>query len=129
MPLHDGLIPHLAVDGAKAAIDFYKKAFGATEVERHAAEDGERLLHAHLRINGCDLMMHDIFPEFGMTPVPPTGVTLHLEVDDADKWWQRAVEAGAEIEMPIDNQFWGARYGRLKDPFGHSWSIGSPLSS
>lgn len=122
-----GVVPCLTIDGAKAAIDFYKKAFGAEEVSRADAEDGKRLMHAHLKINGGDVMMWDLFPEFGMTEEPPHGVTDHLEVDDADKWWARAVEAGAIVTMPIADAFWGSRYGQLKDPFGHSWAIGSPL--
>ena len=125
----DRIIPHLVVDGAAAAIDFYKAAFAAEELGRHPAEDGVRLMHAHLRINGHDLFLHDLFPEYGMEKVAPAGITIHLEVDDADAWWARAVAAGAAVAMPIADQFWGARYGRLTDPFGHSWSIGSPLAS
>ncbi|UUP17109.1 VOC family protein [Nitratireductor thuwali] len=123
----NGIIPCLTIDGAAAAIDFYKKAFGAEEVSRAEAEDGKRLMHAHIRINGSDLMMWDLFPEFGMSADAPRGVTIHLEVDDADKWYQRAIDAGATATMPLENAFWGSRYGQLRDPFGHSWAIGSPL--
>lgn len=123
----NGIVPCLTVDGAKAAIDFYKTAFAAEEVSRADAEDGTRLMHAHLRINGSDLMMWDVFPEFGMAVEAPRGVTIHLEVDDADKWWSRAVAAGATVAMPIGDVFWGSRYGQLTDPFGHRWAIGSPL--
>ena len=123
-----GLIPHLTVRGGKAAAEFYKKAFGAEELQRLEADDGKRLLHCHLRINGADLMMCDEFPEHGGDlGEGPKGVTIHLAVEDADSWWQRALAAGASVTMPIGDQFWGDRYGRLLDPFGHSWSIGSPI--
>jgi PhnB protein len=124
-----GLTPHLAIGGGRAsqAIDFYVKAFGAVELMRHPAEDG-RLMHAHLEINGASLMLHDHFAEHhGGEPLPePSGVMLHLQVDDADAWWNRATDAGAEAVMPLEDQFWGDRYGQLKDPFGHIWSIGAP---
>lgn len=123
----NGIVPCLTIDGAKAAIDFYKKAFAAEELSRADHEDGKRPMHAHIRINGSDVMMWDVFPEFGMAKEPPRGVTVHIEVDDADKWWARAVAAGATVAMPIQDAFWGSRYGQLKDPFGHTWSIGSPL--
>jgi PhnB protein len=87
------------------------------------AEDGERLLHCHLRINGADLTMPEEFPEHG----GPQGVTLHLAVDDADAWCERALAAGTTVKMPLADQFWGDRYGKLQDPFGHSWSIGAPI--
>jgi PhnB protein len=126
-------IPHLVVSNGDAAIAFYQKAFGATLQSRHPADDGKRLMHVHLKFGTGDLMLNDDFPEFGDKGAkPPTrlgGVScaLHLEVPDADAAWNRAVEAGAEILMPLDNQFWGARYGQLKDPFGHIWSIGGPV--
>lgn len=123
----NGMIPCLTIDGAASAIDFYKKAFGAEEVSRTPAEDGKRLMHAHLRINGGDLMMWDVFPEFGMKPEAPRGVTIHLEVDDADRWFARAIDAGATVAMPLEDAFWGSRYGQLRDPFGHTWAVGSPL--
>jgi PhnB protein len=72
-------------------------------------------------------MLSDDFPEMGFTAPAPGAVTLHLQVDDADAWWRRALEAGATVAMEIGDQFWGDRYGQLKDPFGHSWSIGSPI--
>ena len=127
MPEIDGLVPHLTVDGAKAAIDFYKQAFAAEEIARHATDDGERLMHAHLKINGCDLFLNDPMPEYGAPAKSPAAVTMALRVDDPDKWWKRAVAAGASVAMPLEDQFWGDRYGLLKDPFGHSWSIYAPL--
>ena len=122
-----GVTPYLTVRGASEASEFYQRAFGAEELARKAGEDGKRLIHCHLRINGADLMMSDDFPEYGCgLGDGPNGVTLHLAVDDADEWWNRAVEAGATVTMPIADQFWGDRYGQLRDPFGHSWSIGAP---
>jgi len=125
-----GLTPHIAIANGRAseAIDFYAKAFGATEKLRIPADDGVRLMHAHLTINGASLMMHDEFPEYvEHQSGPPDGVTLHLQVDDADAWFDRAVAAGASVVMPLDNMFWGDRYAQIKDPFGHQWSIGSPI--
>lgn len=125
-----GLTPHLAIAGKRAseAIDFYVKAFGARENMRMPADDGVRLMHAHLTVNGASLMLHDEFPEYVENESgPPDGVTLHLQVDDADAWFERAVAAGASVVMPLDNMFWGDRYGQIKDPFGHQWSIGCPV--
>jgi PhnB protein len=124
-----GVYPYLSVKGGKAAIEFYTRAFGATEEYRAYGEDGERIMHARFRVNGGAILLSDDFPEFrggGEAPAP-AGVTIHLEVDNADLWFNRAVEAGATITMPIGDQFWGDRYGQVKDPFGHSWSIGAPI--
>lgn len=123
-----GLTPHLNVADNKAAeaIDFYVKAFGAIEQVRSPAEDGKRLMHAHLHINGSSLLMHDDFPEYTGSPMAaPSAVTLHLQVDDADRWYNRAIAAGATATMPLQDMFWGDRYGQLMDPFGHTWSIGA----
>ena len=127
-----GVTPHLTIPsrGGQAAVEFYGRAFGAEEIGRHLADDGERLMHAHLKINGGGLMLHDEFPEYGgETDIAPKGVVLHLQVDDADLWWERALAAGAIPEMPLADQFWGDRYGVVKDPFGHSWSIGAPVKA
>jgi PhnB protein len=129
-----GLTPHIQIGDNRAteAIDFYKQAFGATEVRRQVADDGIRLMHAHLHINGSSLMLHDEFPEYvGPADVDAaggSGLTLHLQVDDADTWFDRAVAAGAEAAMPVEDMFWGDRYGQVKDPFGYRWSIGQTLS-
>ena len=127
-----GLTPHLNIREGRGAeaIGWYGQAFGATELMRHPADDGKRLLHAHLHVNGASLMLHDDFPEMrgGVAAGAPEGVVLHLQVDDADAWWARATGAGAEIVFPIADQFWGDRYGQVKDPFGHIWSIGAPIA-
>lgn len=126
-----GLTPHLAIADKRAskAIAFYAKAFGAIERMRIPAEDGVRLMHAHLIVNGASLMLHDDFPEYtgGVAMMAPSGVTLHLEVDDCDAWHARAVEAGAASRLDPHDAFWGARYALVADPFGHLWSIGSPI--
>ncbi|BBE34283.1 putative glyoxalase/bleomycin resistance protein [Sphingosinicella microcystinivorans] len=126
-----GVTPHLTIrdNKAKDAIAFYEKAFGAQELFRHPADDGVRLMHARLAIAGGGLMLHDDFPEMmgGKPSGPPACVVLHIEVPDADAAWEQAVAAGATVRFPLDNQFWGQRYGQLADPFGHVWSIGGPL--
>lgn len=124
--------PHLVVDDAAAAIDFYVKAFGATEYGRLPGEGG-KLMHAALDINGSMVMLNDDFPEYNdgksSTPTALGGspVTIHLQVTDVDEKFQRAVDAGATVVMPVEEQFWGARYGVLRDPFGHLWSMGQPV--
>ncbi|MGZ3266676.1 MAG: VOC family protein [Croceibacterium sp.] len=125
-----GIAAHIHIRDRRGdeAVKFYQKAFGATEQRRSLADDGKRLMHSHLSINGGTLLLNDDFPEFRSgTPAPtPAGTTLHLEVPDADAVWDKAVAAGATVTMPLENQFWGARYGQLEDPFGYSWSIGGP---
>lgn len=125
-----GVTPHLTIPGrgGQAAIAFYTRAFGAKELHRHMAEDGERLMHAHLQINGASVMLNDEFPEYnGEQNIVPKGVTLHLQVDDPDEWWARALLADAVPVVPLADQFWGDRYGQVRDPFGHTWSIGGPI--
>jgi PhnB protein len=125
-----GVTPYLTIPsrGGQAAVEFYARAFGAVEVRRQLADDGERLIHAHLQINGGSVMLSDEFPEWGGdVDVAPASVMIHLFVDDAEEWWTRALLAGAVPASELEDQFWGDRYGRLKDPFGHTWSIGSPI--
>ncbi|HEY5106859.1 MAG TPA: VOC family protein [Caulobacteraceae bacterium] len=126
-----GITPFLAIGGGKAseALEFYRRAFGAEIIERNVAQDGKRLMQASAKINGAWIMLSDDFPEQGFTAATPGAVTMHLQVDDADRWWKRAVDAGATVKMPIGDQFWGDRYGQVADPFGHSWSVGSPIKS
>lgn len=127
------LSPHLVVNDGEAAITFYENAFGATLEAKMPAEDGKRLMHVHLKIGTGALFLHDDFPEFGERGAQApkrlggTSCTLHLDVADADVAWERALKAGATVLMPLDNQFWGMRYGQIQDPFGHNWSIGGPV--
>lgn len=127
------LVPHLVVDDGEAAISFYEKAFGAVLEAKHPADDGKRLMHVHMTLGSGALYLHDDFPEYcdqgAKAPKRLGGAscTLHLEVADADAAWERALAAGATVLMPLDNQFWGMRYGQIEDPFGHFWSIGGPV--
>ena len=122
-----GVTPYLQVDGAIKAAEFYAKAFGAEEVGRHPPDDTGRTMHIHLYINGGSLMMSDAFPEHGFPHKDAQGYTLLLYVDDVDAWWKRAVDTGRmEIVMPLQKQFWGDRYGQLRDPFGVLWGLGAP---
>ena len=124
------LVPYLVISDAASAIDFYKKAFGAKETQRHLAPGTEKIMHARLEVNGAVLMLSDDFSkEFGGSCNTPevlggSPVTLHLHLADVDSFWKRAVEAGAIVTMPLADQFWGDRYGQLADPFGHKWSLG-----
>ena len=124
--------PHLIVDNAAAAIDFYVKAFDAVEYGRVPGPDG-KLIHAALNINGFPVMLNDDFPEMtegkSMTPTALGGtpVTIHLTVTDVDAKFQQAIDAGATVLAPLEDQFWGDRYGVVRDPFGHHWSLGQPV--
>lgn len=123
------LAPHLVCDGAADAIEFYKQAFGAEELMRIPGPSG-RLMHAAVTINGSMVMLVDENKDWGiLSPITLGGtpVTIHLNVPDVDASVARAVEAGATLAMPVADQFWGDRYGQIKDPFGHSWSIATPL--
>lgn len=126
-PIPEGfhsITPHLCVKNAAKAIEFYKEAFGAQEIYRMPTPDG-KLLHAEIQIGDSRVMIADEFPEMCTEAVswgnPP--VTIHLFVPDSDAVFQRATAAGATITMPISDMFWGDRYGSVKDPFGHNWSI------
>jgi PhnB protein len=122
-----GVVPYLAVGGAVEAAEFYKRAFGAEEVARHPVDEKGRTMHIHLYINGGSVMLSDPYPEHGHPLQTPQAFTLHLQVDDVDAWWRRAVEAGAEVTLPLQEMFWGARYGQLRDRFGVGWSISTPV--
>ena len=117
--------PYLSISGATEALEWYKKAFGAKELAREATPDG-KIMHARIRIGDSIVMVSDSFQ--GGSPGASTSsggpaVTLHIYSKNVDKVWQQAVDAGAKVKMPIDNQFWGERYGQLSDPFGHNWSV------
>lgn len=118
--------PHLVVQGAADAIEFYQKAFGAEELSRMPASRG-KLMHAEIKIGDSRVMLMDEFPEGTKAPDTDRGspVTIHLYVADADATFARAVAAGAKAIMALEDTFWGDRYGKIEDPFGHRWSIGS----
>src|SRR2546427_10717679 len=118
------ITPYLAINGAAAAIDWYKKAFGAKELARQAVPDG-KLMHARIRIGASIVMLSDTFSGGTQSPddLGNSPFTLHIYINNVDKLWQQAVDAGAKVTMPLDNQFWGERYGQLTDPYGHHWSV------
>jgi len=127
-PIPEGmhsLTPHLVCAGAADAIDFYKAAFGAIELARLPGPHG-LLMHAMLRIGDSALMLVDEFPDwgvFGPKALKGSPVTVHLFVEDVDATVAQAVAAGAKVTMPVADMFWGDRYGKLEDPFGHHWSV------
>ncbi len=127
--------PYLVVSNAAAAIDFYKNAFEAAELVRHPAPGTDKIMHAHLVVHGGHLMLCDDFAgQMGGKSETPEAlggspVTFHIHTENADDVWAQALSAGAEVTMPLADQFWGDRYGQLRDPFGHKWSIGQTLKS
>jgi len=116
--------PSLAINGASLAIEWYKRAFGAKELTRETMADG-KLIHARVRIGDSIVMLSDVFPGGHKDPLQLGGssITLHIYSNNVDALWKRAVEAGARVDMRLDDMFWGERYGQLTDPFGHSWSL------
>jgi len=117
--------PHLTVKNCGEAIDFYKKAFGAEETMRMPGPNGT-VMHAELRIGDSPIMLNDEFPEMGAKSPKTIGgspVSIHLYVADVDGLFDRAVKAGAKATMPVADMFWGDRFGKLEDPFGHHWSL------
>jgi uncharacterized glyoxalase superfamily protein PhnB len=129
-PIPEGfhtITPHLVIKGASEAIEFYKRAFGAEEICRMPmpGNDGQmKIGHAELRIGDSVLFLADEFPSYGSVgPGDTSPVSLHLYVTDVDASYSRAVEAGAKATMPVADMFWGDRYGKLVDPFGHNWSM------
>jgi PhnB protein len=124
-PGFHSLTVHVSVDGAAAYIDFLRNAFGAVEISRSPGPGG-KLMHALLRIGDSMLMLNDDFSvEFGLPPVVRGNLPffLNLYVPDADATFQQAVSAGCAVTMPIADQFWGDRYGHLRDPFGFNWAV------
>jgi PhnB protein len=121
------ITPFMTVRDAARAIEFYKQAFGAKERGVMKGPDG-KVIHAELVIGDSIIMLADEFPEFGSLSPQSTGGSgtgLHIYIEDVDSAFDRAVKAGATVEMPVDDMFWGDRYGKLRDPFGHKWSIGT----
>jgi PhnB protein len=130
-PIPDGyhsVTPYLFVDDAKAAIDFYTRAFGATEKFRLPM--GDRIGHAEIRIGDSFVMLADEFPDMGHLGPKARGgttVSLMIYVEDVDSAFKQAIEAGGKAERPVENQFWGDRMGTLSDPFGHKWSLATTV--
>jgi PhnB protein len=129
-PIPDGytsVAPYLFVDGAIEAIDFYKRAFGASERLRMDMPGG-RIAHAELEIGDSVLMIGDPVPQASLKPPKEVGATtvgLFMYVEDVDAAFQRALDAGATVVSPLEDQFWGDRYGKVADPFGHEWQLAS----
>jgi len=130
------LVPHLIVEGGLDAIGFYERAFGAEKISVALAQDGKRVMHAELEIKGGAFSLSDVFQEMpsGMSAPGHAGapsVALHLEFKkpkQVDEAIERAVKAGATLTLAAHDAFWGARYGRVRDPFGHIWAFHSPNS-
>ena len=133
-PIPEGfhtITPHMVVKGAAEAIAFYEEAFGAEELSRNLLPDGQSVMHASIRIGDSVVMLNDEFPDhgiFGPSKERPSSVTIHIYTDDVDALYERAQAAGCEVNMPLQDTFWGARYAVLRDPFGHSWSIASRIA-
>jgi uncharacterized glyoxalase superfamily protein PhnB len=128
-PIPEGfttVTPHLIVKSAPAAIEFYKKAFGAKEKERHTSPADGKVVHAKIQIGNAVVMLADEFSEWNsLSPLSlkGTGVSIHLYVEDPDSVFNQAIKNGAKEKMPMSDTFWGERYGVVEDPFGHKWSI------
>ncbi len=121
--------PYLVIEGAAQTLAFYQEAFGAEEVERQELPDG-KLLHGSMRIADSLVMMSDEFPgadAHNPRDLGTSTVVLHIYSDDVDALWERALAAGGKPLMPLEDQFWGERYGKLVDPFGHHWTMSTPV--
>lgn len=124
------LTPHLVIDGAAAAMDFYKLAFEAMEIARAPMPDGRRLMHGLMKLGNSMLMLVDTIEEMGMKGPKALGgtvVSLHLYVPDVDDAFKRAVDAGCTVAMPPADMFWGDRFAKVIDPFGHEWSLATHI--
>lgn len=122
---YEGLMPYLAVDDAARAIEFYTQAFGAKERMRMPGPEG-KIGHAELEIGGSVVMLADPFPQSSCKPpkeLGGTSVGVFMYVEDVDAAVQKAVDAGATVTMPPDDMFWGDRFGKVSDPFGHEWQL------
>ena len=128
-PIPDGyhtVTPYLSVKGAAEALDFYKRAFGAEEVVKMHGPDGKSVMHAEFKIGGSILMLADEWPQGGVKAPKTLGgttVSIFLYVQDVDAVFKRAVAAGATATMPPMDMFWGDRYGKVTDPYGHEWGM------
>lgn len=128
---YHSVTPTLTVSDAKAAIEFYKKAFGAEEREVCLGPDGKQVMHAEIKIGDSIIMLNDEFPKMGCVGPQALGgspVSLFIYVENVDVLFDRAVKAGATVTMPVGDQFWGDRFGQLVDPFGHKWGIATHIA-
>ena len=121
-----GVIPYATVEGVDKAIEFYTRAFGAVPVGEIARSEDGRVLNAAIAINDGVVMLMDPFPEHGSNPSSGSNFVLQLVIEDGDFWWNRAVEAGCEVVSPFKLEFWGDRFGRVRDPFGLEWAFNEP---
>lgn len=128
-PIPEGyrtITPHLWIDGAARAIDFYRNAFGAVEIDRAPDPSGQKIWHASLRIGDSMIFVNDVFPEMGGAA---SKSSLWLYVPDVDAWYKRAVDAGATGQSPPSDMFWGDRVGQVVDPFGLMWTIATRIKN
>jgi PhnB protein len=126
-PIPEGyhsITPSLTCRGANRAIEYYKEVFHATEIVRMAGPEG-KIMHAELKAGDSVFMVNDEFPGMATAPGPDSGhpIYLFLYTEDVDAVFKRAVAAGCHIDMPLENMFWGDRYGKITDPFGHQWGL------
>lgn len=128
-PIPEGvqsIVPYLIIDGASKAVEFYKEAFNAEVIGCFEVPDGSKVMHAEIQIGDSRVYLADAFPEWGCQgpqALGGTSVSLHLWTKDVDQAFERAVAAGCEVTMPLADQFWGDRMGKLRDPFGHEWNL------
>lgn len=130
-PIPDGyhtVTPHLVVNDAKKALQFYATAFGAKALEEMCCDETNKVMHAEMKVGDSIIMLCDEFPEMGCKSPASLGgspISIFLYVEDVDKAFKQATDAGCSVTMPLADMFWGDRYGRLKDPFGHEWAMGT----
>ena len=128
-PIPEGqhsVTPGLVVKGAKKAIEFYKTALGAKEISTMLGPDGQSVMHAELKIGDSKIYLGDEMPDMGAVSPQTLGgspVSLNIYTEDCDAMFKNAIAAGAKVKMPLADMFWGDRYGKIEDPFGHSWGI------
>ena len=123
---YNSVSAYLVVKNAGEALDFYQKAFGAETHGRMAGPDGKSTLHAEMRVGNSMVMLTDENPQWDLKSPETLGGTassLHIYVDDADKAYQRALDAGCTVKAPLMDAFWGDRHGKVQDPYGHTWGI------
>lgn len=122
-PTKGGLCPYVTVEGAYKAAEFYKQAFGAEVAFAVPPDEQGRTMHVHLYINDSSIMLSDPYPEHGHVFEGHKGFQVQLLVDDADTWADRAIAAGCKVEMPVQEMFWGHRWGSVVDPYGVQWAF------